>query len=588
MRNPTASLAAALLAALLLPASSGAQATDPRDDLTFFETVDVNVVNIEVVVIGPDGSPVRGLGRDDFELFEDGQPVAISNFYSIDAAPPEMLDPTAPLTSPARVEPAEQQLHLAIFIDGMTLQPGDRRRVLNSISDFFNYQAARPSSLTIAGFDGNLNVKSMPRFNPDELSDHLAALQRTAARGALQELDRRTLLRDINEANITLGQTGGVIDDFAGPSEASRLLMAVDIYAQQRYEETRLSTAALRSVVEALAGLPGRKALLYVSGGLSRNPGEAMYQAWQNKFSDFTRTLGVNVSSRSRQLDTTSDILELVRFANSNRVTFYSIGAGRGGFPGAISGEDRGFDAASLGAAGGGRIWTGDVDAIASSNVNGTLEELASATGGLSMTNSRNFSSLLLDMNRDLGAYYSLGYTPDRERDGKVHKLEARVKGGELKVRHRETYREQTRGEIMTGRARSAVLLGAQENPLEVALEFGRAARDKKKQFLVPMMVKVPLSKLVLVPQDDQHVGRIGIFVCTRDTRGRTSPVKTLEVPIRIPSDRLEAALGQVAGYRVVLLMRPEEHAVAVAVRDELGRTESTVTDLWDPTTPTS
>jgi VWFA-related protein len=586
MRRPTALLLASLLAVVLLPVAVEPQGR--QDDFTFFETVDVNVVNIEVVVTGPDGAPVRGLTRQDFELFEDGEPVEITNFYSIDAPPPATPDPAAVIEARNRVAPADQQLHLAIFVDGMSLEPTNRRKALDSISDFFNYQGARPTSLTLATFNGNLTVKSMPRFNPDELDDHLETLKRAATRGSLQELDRRSLLREISEANVTIGQAGGVVDDFAGPSEAARVLTAVAIYAQQRYEETRLSAGALRSIVEALAGLPGRKALLYVSGGLSRNPGEAMYHAWENKFSDFARTLGVNIYARAREFDTTPEILDLIRFANSNRVTFYSIGAGRSGFAAGISGEDRGFDSASIGAAGGGRIWNASTESVDSSNLSGTLEQLAAATGGLSMTHSRNFDALLSNMNRDLGAYYSLGYTPDRERDDKVHQLSARIKGADLTVRHRETYREQTLEEVMSGRTRSAVLLGTYENPLEVAMEFGRIARREKKSFLVPVMVKVPLSNLVLVPQGGEHIGRIGIFICTRDGRGRTSPVKAIAVPIRIPSDQLQTALGQVAGYRMMLQMRPEEHAVAVAVRDELGRTESTISDVWDPTTPAS
>ncbi len=220
------------------------------------------------------------------------------------------------------------------------------------------------------------------------------------------------------------------------------------------------------------------------------------------------------------------------------------------------------------------------------SNLAAPLARLAAETGGLSLINSRNFDRLLTGMNRDFGAYYSLGYTPDRKLDGNSHKLRVRVKSPALSVRHRETYREQTRDEVMTGRTRSAVLLGGGENPLEVAMEFGNRAADDKDRFLVPIMVKVPLSKLVLVPQEGAHVGRIGIFVCARDDRGRTSPVQSIEVPIRIPDDKLEAALGQVAGYRMVLQMRGVEHAVAIGVRDELGRVESTVTGVWDPTVP--
>ena len=586
MRKRTALPPASLLAVVLLPVAGEPQ--EQEDDFTFFDTVDVHVVNVEVVVTGPDGNPVRGLTREDFELLEDGEPAEITNFYNIDARAPAVLDPVAAVAARSRVEPADQKLHLAIFVDGMSLQPISRRRALDSISDFFNYQAARPTSLILASFDGNLEVTSLPSFNPDELDRHLKTLKRAAARGALQELERRNLLDELADANITVGPGVGLPDDFTGPSEALRMLNAIAIYAQRRYDEARLSTDALKSIVEALAGLPGRKALLYVSGGLSRNPGEAMYYAWENKFAAFTNTLGVNVSQRARELDTTPDLLELIRHANANRVTFYTVGAGRGGFPGGVSAEEGSFDIGSLGTSGGGRIWTSAVESIANSGLGGTLQELAAATGGLSMTNSRNFDQLLTNMNRDLGAYYSLGYTPDRERDGKSHQIRVRVKGGDLTVRHRESYREQTREEIMNGRTRSAVLLGSRENPLGVAMEFGQAARGEQKRFLVPVMVKVPLGNLVLVPQEEAHVGRIGIFICARDSKGRTSPVKSVDVPIRIPNDRLLTALGQVAGYRMMLLMRPEEHAIAVGVRDELGRVESTVTELWNPTTPVS
>src|SRR4051812_26438998 len=46
---------------------------------TYFESVDVHVVNVEVYVADRDGRRVPGLKREDFELFEDGAPVKISN-----------------------------------------------------------------------------------------------------------------------------------------------------------------------------------------------------------------------------------------------------------------------------------------------------------------------------------------------------------------------------------------------------------------------------------------------------------------------------------------------------------------------------
>ena len=48
----------------------------------FYETVEVNVVNVEVYVTDKKGNPVTGLTRDDFEILEDGEPIEISNFYA--------------------------------------------------------------------------------------------------------------------------------------------------------------------------------------------------------------------------------------------------------------------------------------------------------------------------------------------------------------------------------------------------------------------------------------------------------------------------------------------------------------------------
>ena len=52
------------------------------DDYTFFETVEVEVVNVEVVVTGPDGAPVQGLTREDFELLDDGKPVEMAELLA--------------------------------------------------------------------------------------------------------------------------------------------------------------------------------------------------------------------------------------------------------------------------------------------------------------------------------------------------------------------------------------------------------------------------------------------------------------------------------------------------------------------------
>ncbi len=582
MTHPRTIAAVILAAAVCVGAAAPLAAQQESEDYTFFDTLEIEVVNVDVIVVGPDGEPVRNLGRDDFELTEDGKPVEITNFYAVDEEPAEAApEAAAPEETTVQVQPphpADQNLHLAVFVDGTTLEPINRRRVFDAVREFLEQGGARAASLTLATWDGSLEVTPLGKLDPEEIDAHLGVLERAATRGAMQSMSRRGILGQLDRASL---------DPEIAESEAESVLGAIQAFAGQQYTEALQSTRALEGFVEALAGMPGRKALLYISGGLPRNPGEALFYAWENKFSDYTRGLGVNVTQESRKFDTTPELNRLIRHANANRVTFYSLGAGRGGQAGgSVSAEEGSFDPAAMGTAGGGRNWSAGLASIDSSNSGGTLQELAAATGGLSMTNSRNFGRLLADMNRDLGSYYSLGYTPDRERDGESHRIEVRVKGRGYKVRHRDYYRERTREEVMNGRTRSALLLGSQENPLEVAMEFGPQEPGEKNHLRVPVMVKVPLGKLVLLPQENVHVGRIGIFICARDGKGRSSPVQSVDVPIRIPNDQLLTALGQVAGYRMTLMIRPEEHSVAVGVRDELGRVESTVTDLWRPAAP--
>jgi len=76
------------------------------------EKIDVSVVNVDVTVTDRAGNPVRGLTRDDFEVFEDGRPQPITNFYAVEHAPAANI--AAMLTLPGRGEQRLAQLGLRV------------------------------------------------------------------------------------------------------------------------------------------------------------------------------------------------------------------------------------------------------------------------------------------------------------------------------------------------------------------------------------------------------------------------------------------------------------------------------------------
>src|SRR5262245_46865808 len=91
----TAGFAAAVLTAgALVAGAAGARPADqtpdakktgqaPAQDESFGEIVNVSVVNVDVFVTDEKGNRINDLKREDFEVYEDKRPVAITNFYAV-------------------------------------------------------------------------------------------------------------------------------------------------------------------------------------------------------------------------------------------------------------------------------------------------------------------------------------------------------------------------------------------------------------------------------------------------------------------------------------------------------------------------
>ncbi|MFL6293482.1 MAG: VWA domain-containing protein [Thermoanaerobaculia bacterium] len=582
MPGPATSSPASLRLALALALLAGpalAQAPAEETEPTFFESIDVNVVNVEVYVTDRDGKRVQGLTREDFQVLEDGKPVEISNFYAVSAgvdgqvsaapAGADQEDEEEAAAAPApQTPPADQRLYLAIFLDNRSLVPATRNQVLKSIEDFV--ARLRPEDrILIAAYDGSVQVRQGLTNDPAVLSAALEEMAKVAPGGATRNSERRRLLAEIDAAYPVGGPQGGENQrDQAAILLAEQLYNNIRQYGMQVSEENRAAMAQLGEFVDSLAGLPGRKALLYVSGGFALRPIDSFMRAWEQKFAILGDRVGYSPFDGTRD-DATPLLQELIAHANSNRITFYSLGS---------TPELAGVSAES----GKSDTYDSNMEAMDRTSMQQSLLMIADGTGGLASVDSAA-TPMLERMRQDFETYYSLGYIPRKARDGSRRKVEVKMRDRALVVRHREAHRERTLPERMTSRAMSALLLGEEDNPLEIALDFGKERKNAKGQYEVEVLVKFPLANLVLVPQDKFHEGKLSLFVGARDSHGRTSPIQQVEVPIRVPNDQLLTALGQVGAYRMVMLLRPEPHTVAVAVRDELGNADSTARADYTP-----
>ena len=517
------------------------------------ETVNVNVVNVDVYVTDSKGNRVKGLTRDDFQIFEDGRPMAITNFFAMDegkpaAGAPLLVVPNAEAPAPAPEvtanlpSPEDQRLVLVIYVDNVNLRPFNRNRVLKELRVFLNTKLKRDDLIMLVSYDRSVHVRQQLTSDPSLINSQLLALEKISAHGTSADSERRDALRRIEES-----------DDVGSALSAARS------YAESQYNDLAFSIDALRDIVNGLAGMPGRKAVVYVSDGLQMIVGQDVYYAVQEKFKD---TTGL---TQSFDYDSSRRFRELTSTANANRVTFYTIdAAGLRGYS-SISAENQ--------TAGQGVF----IDQVQIQNVQSSIRLMAEETGGKAIFNTNSFMPGLEKMADDFRTYYSLGYSPPHSGDGRYHEIKVKLKKKGLVARNREGYRDKTPETQMNDGTLAALNFPFQSNPLGVDIEFGSPTRRSDGFFVVPVDVRIPLGKLVLVPRETESEAAARVFVAAQDTEGGVSEVQQAAVPIRVPTDQV-ATIGQkFYTYSLSLLMRPGEQKVAVGLRDDIANTTSFV-----------
>lgn len=571
MRNPT-SRTLLLLTLGLLPAAAPGKAVDKVIDdrpPLFVERVDVNVINVEVFVTDKSGKRISGLTREDFEITEDGNPVEVTNFYSVNREDRILRDVDSDITT-AQIEgrasrrpprPQDQQLSLLVYVDNFNIRPASRKRVLRDLEGFLEDRMWQGDNIMLATYFRT--VKVIQPFTRDwtRVSGALKKISKAATYGPMEDSLRRQRIKMMNLA--------------ASEGDMSSAYQYLRGYVDSTKDDLRSSARAIRQVVQSLAGVPGRKALLYVSDGLPQRPGEELYLQFQDLFGLGAR---VGLPGRSALIDPlietmredqTSLFNQIARNANAHQVTLYTLDARGSSFGGSLSAASGDLTAGFAGPTYAANLRT--------QNLQEPLLGLAEATGGTAVLNTLNFADALADIADDFDSFYSLGYRAPQGGDGAFHAIEVRVRQPGLVVRHRKGYVDKPQVERVADRTLSSLIMEIESNPLGIEVNFGTPKKDGRNKYLLPILVRIPFDGLTLLPNGDVVEGKVSIFVVVKDEEHGISDLKKIPYPIRVPHDQLDAAEGREVGYRTVLRIRSGTPRVAVGVWDELSGIESFV-----------
>ncbi|HEV8580821.1 MAG TPA: VWA domain-containing protein [Thermoanaerobaculia bacterium] len=571
---------------LTLAACAAAFAAKPPEapaPPSFGETVEVDVVNVEVYVTDKNGRRITDLQKGDFQLLEDGKPMEIAHFTSLVPPAPDASPAAAPAApreaaAPVSPPPAAEPTHLLVYVDDQHLKPAHRARVLRQVNDFAraNLQAADRISVVTDDFE----LKVRLEFSTDRaaLERVLAEIEKIPASGIEAEVARRSAFESMMNEQETHAKRGG----FCGNSVAQ----FVRDYANSTRADALRTISRLRFVVNSLAGIGGRKAVLLVTDGVPLNPGEELLQAFVGLCGGGAAREGVRLPDELSPSDTLGrneksgnveevtldiqsysledDLQRLAAHANAQGVSLFTLQAS-----GLQAGGGAGLAPAER------LLELSAVTSTLASNLRDPLVLLASETGGRALLDANDYRADLARMREDLATYYSLGFVPAHHGDGKEHRLEVKVKRPGFQLRYRRSYRDKPALERAADRTLAALLHGFEDNPLNITVEVGEQTPGQTGTVNVPIRLKIPLFKLAILNREASFEGSLRLLVATQGEDGRSSPLRQIPVPLQIPRKEVLSALGQFYVYTLTLQLPPGEQRIAVAVRDELASTTS-------------
>jgi len=488
---------------------------------------------------------------------------------------------------------------VVVLVDNYAIHPADRNQVVAGLRDYLERGLDGDAWFAIASYDGYLRMHQTFTRDRARLLEALADLGEMSPLGSLMMAERSSIFRNgLNELRTIESLVG---DPARGDSaEISRRLAAfsrqVATHAEELRRQNLTAFHAIGHLVNALAPLPGRKALVYVSEGLPMRPGEELLAAAQNTHQDVgPGGLDVNTADgrnadidlRSGSLDVLSQsvpttgrsrgrskdsgrqrpdgLLELTAMANAYQVSLYTLKpvTEYGGIPAEFGGDVA-------------HLFSPQTQRVREQNLAETLEVMAADTGGLSYFGG-GIANLIDRARSELTDHYSLAYTPDHHGDGRYHEIKVKVSGKKLRVRHRGGYVDKSIEAKLADRTTAALLLALDDNPHGILL--GTAAPEpgpEDAQWIVPVEVEIPLEALTLVDRGDSLISDARLFVASRGTDGRTAPVQAMELHIEVPKS-VQDPRDQSYTARFNLMLRSGDQRLAIGLLDPAAETISLV-----------
>ncbi|MEM7052801.1 MAG: VWA domain-containing protein [Acidobacteriota bacterium] len=516
-----------LLVVLLgvLPAS--AQKGSEVDPIV--DEIQVEVVNVDVVVTDRRGNPVSGLTAEDFVLFEDGEKQEITNFYAFNDG---QIRKNVESEGTTFADPQKRR-RMAILFDTNSLEKRTRDKAIEGLERFILEQFDGTYEWAVIAH--NDRIQHLQPFTSNKTTV-LAALanvrdlpipiRREKPGDAVLSEDPIVRSRAPGFAGLTGNATDGT-----GPNQVTFLEFETRdrmFTALQRFDNT---THALVQTMRAYSGLPGRKSLVLISGGLEALPGPAQLLGkgipgggTSKKNDPVTSAIHAEVQQRYEAI---------VKTANAAGFAIYPVST---------------FSGLSA------RAPYLDVERTPQLSFNGGFDELppeidaesapkimAAGTGGKFFSSTKFYNSF--DNIDELTANsYVLGFQTDRAPDRKYHKIQVKTKRKGLRVTNREGYLHISREDRLVNELTTPLTYPKDRGDFPIAVEIMPPESVTAKRVTLTVAGVVPLEDVTLIPQGDEMIGRVYLYLAVYDEDGELVNLYRERQDVRLPADRVASA----------------------------------------------
>lgn len=570
-------LALCLFLGLLAASAAPAQREAP-----FIDTVDVAVVEIDVQVTDRRGRPVRGLKREDFELTVDGWPVEVSNF--LEYRLPGVVSGGAGANGGPRVDGREPggwaaprvPLTIILYMDDRNTHPAHRARLLARFAETVEPLRRADARFMLAAFDEHVKILVPPTRDLDALLEAAAARPKPRTTESSQ-VARANAIRDMARSDEDCEN-----NPFCRPciDNWGDLMAIVRTFARDEAQRAVIATDGLADLATTLAGVAGRKAVVYVSSGLPQQAGVSAFAYLTEQVcppinSEIMRNSG-DASLVSTGFNQASRFNLVSAHANANRVTIFPLDAA------GLRAPTGDISLASGRLSQGGRAEPSvQNDSLFASNAQDGLFLLAEETGGKALVNSNDMGELLGEVSGEVSAGYSLGFLLADRRPEQVRQVEVRLAKGAAKggrVRYRRSFRDKTLEERLAERLLSVAYLGGQENPLGAGLRFAPSESGERNTHGVMVGVVVPENSATLLPSaGGREEGGLRLWLLgVEEEKGIRTTVR--QTMARVGGGGVQATAGAYR-FEVDVVVPEGAWSFAVGIRDEATGTLSLLRD---------